>query len=1039
MSGQEEVASRLIPFMNPEHYRHIGELYHAALELEPGERAAFLNQACAGDAALRSEVESLIASHEQAADSMAAPVLEMAAELLARGNHQPVIGQMLGHYQILSLLGAGGMGEVYLAEDRQLGRKVALKLLPAQFTADAERVRRFRQEARAASSLNHPNIITIYEIGQVERSYYIATEYIEGETLRQRMASAPQQRMKLSDAVEIAAQIAAALSTAHEAGITHRDIKPENVMVRRDGLVKVLDFGLAKLTEPRAPVVDTQASTVAGASTESGVVMGTAQYMSPEQARGQKVDARTDIFSLGIVLYEMLAGRAPFVGVNALDVIGAILNQELVPLRQHLPDVPAELQRIVSKALCKDREQRYQHTKDLMIDLTNLRRELEFEEKLKGVQGFVVPPGGSSVLTREIPTVAGTANAQPAEAATNEVVAARTSSSVEIIIGEIKRHKLGVGVALVILVAAVAGFAFGLYKLSRQNQSPNRALGPAPRVVPFTSFSGNECCPSFSPDGNQIAFAWNGEKEDNTDIYVKLIDAGAPLRLTTHPDADLSPAWSPDGRYIAFIRSSKDEKGIYLVPALGGQERALCTLTPASAGRAYFLSWSPDGKLLAFSEKNSPQEADSIFLLSVESLEKRRLTSHPEHSLTLQTARRLTIPTTHYVGDFDPSFSPDGKMLAFIRSNADVDEIYLVPTTGGEPKRLTNDNRKIDEGLAWTPDGREIVFASNRAGSYTFWRIPIAGGTPERLVAGGDNVYAPAIARQGNRLAYTQYNSDMNIWRFEARRSSGRTNSPAKWISSTQAEFSPQYSADGKRIVFISGRSGNIEVWVCDSDGSHPIQITSFGGPNVGTPRWSPDGRQIAFDSNADTYQDIYVISAGGGKPRRLTVETSHNARPSWSRDGKWIYFGSNRSGTWQVWKAPSEGGQAVQVTKQGGREAFESPDGKFVYYTKGPEATSLWRTPVAGGEEIQVLDQVQQGLWAVLEQGIYFINLKAAPYPTIELFSFATARTARIAVIEKRIPLGPPGLAVSPDGRWILLVQDDQSESDIMLIENFR
>jgi len=1013
--------------MEPERWRQIERLYYAALERKPDERAAFLAEACAGDESLRREVASFIAAGERIGSFLEAPGGEF-AEAAPTAPQASMIGQTLTHYRIVSLLGRGGMGEVYLGEDTTLGRQVALKLLPAAFTSDRARLRRFEQEARAASALNHPNIITIHEISQTDGLHYLVTEYIEGETLRQRMAAG---RMKLSEAVEVAVQVASALAAAHAAGITHRDIKPENVMVRPDGLVKLLDFGLAKLTEPSAPVVDTQAPTVAGASTESGMVMGTPSYMSPEQARGQKVDARSDLFSLGVVLYEMLAGCAPFAGVNALDVIGAILNQEPAPLRQHWPDAPAELQRIVSQALRKDREQRYRHGKDLLVDLTALRRELEF-------QAFVVPPSGGSVQTREIPPEGGTTNAPPAEAATNEAAAARTTSSAEIIVGEIKRHKLGVGVALAILVAAVAGLAFGLYKLIGRNQAPNRASGPAPRVVPFTSFSGNECCPSFSPDGNQIAFAWNQEKGANEDIYVKLIDAGSPLQLTANPARDTTPAWSPDSRHIAFIRSANDEKGIYLVPALGGQERKLCTLTPASSGLAYFLSWSPDGKLLAFSEKNSPQEPDSIFLLTIESLEKRRLTSHPERRQTSTSARRLTRPALRVAGDYDPTFSPNGKVVAFIRSNAGADEIYLVPTAGGEPQRLTHDNRGIDEGLAWTPDGREIVFASNRAGGYSFWRIPIVGGTPERLASGGDNIYAPTINRQGNRLAYTQYYSDANIWRYEAH--PGQTNAPAKWISSTQLEGSPYYSADGKRVVFISWRSGNREVWACESDGSNPIQITSFGGPEVGSPRWSPDGRQIVFDSNADgNHKDIYVMSAGGGKARRLTVETSDEVRPSWSRDGMWIYFGSNRSGAWQVWKAPAEGGPAVQVTQQGGREAYETFDGKFVYYTKGPGANSIWRMPVGGGEEVQVLDQVGSGQWAVVEQGIYFVNQKTTPRATIEFFSFVTARTTRIAITEKSVPLAPPGFTVSPDGRWILLMHDDQSESDIMLMENFR
>jgi serine/threonine protein kinase/Flp pilus assembly protein TadD len=291
------------------------------------------------------------------------------------------------------------MGEVHLALDARLGRKVAIKLLPAEFTTDAERVRRFAQEARAASSLNHPNIITIYEIGEAEGAHYIVTEFVEGETLRQRLTAAPQQRMKLAEAIDFATQMAAALSAAHEAGITHRDIKPENVMVRRDGYVKVLDFGLAKLTEPQALTIETQAATVAGGSTESGMVMGTPRYMSPEQARGEKVDARTDLFSLGVVLYEMIAGRTPFAGATPSETIAGILRDEPPPLAEELP----ALGRIVSRALRKDRAERYQSAKDLLDDLNHLKEELMVEK-------FVASPAGGSSRRQTLPSASGTTN-----------------------------------------------------------------------------------------------------------------------------------------------------------------------------------------------------------------------------------------------------------------------------------------------------------------------------------------------------------------------------------------------------------------------------------------------------------------------------------------------------------------------------------------------------------------------------------------------------------------------------------------------------
>ncbi|MGH9855629.1 MAG: serine/threonine-protein kinase, partial [Blastocatellia bacterium] len=354
--------------MERNRWQQIEELYHAALERAPDERMAFLAEACAGDSGLRREVEELL-RYDGAAESfleenaLAVEARQLEAEDLSTTKAQGITGQQIGAYKILALLGRGGMGEVHLALDPRLGRKVALKLLPAEFTHDRERVRRFAQEARAASALNHPNIITIHEIGEVENTHYIVTEYVEGETLRQRMSNAPQKQMKPAEAIELARQIAAALAAAHEAGITHRDIKPENVMVRRDGIVKVLDFGLAKLTEERGgegargrggegDPSFSHSPTLPLPLTSVGVVMGTPRYMSPEQARGEKVDARTDIFSLGVVVYEMLAGRAPFTGATTSDCLAAILKDEPPDLTETNSKVPPQLERIVRR--CKE-------------------------------------------------------------------------------------------------------------------------------------------------------------------------------------------------------------------------------------------------------------------------------------------------------------------------------------------------------------------------------------------------------------------------------------------------------------------------------------------------------------------------------------------------------------------------------------------------------------------------------------------------------------------------------------------------------------
>jgi eukaryotic-like serine/threonine-protein kinase len=362
--------------MTPEQYRRVGEIYHGAMELAPEDREDFLAEACGSDDELRCEVESLLQAREQAGGYLGAHALEVAAELIANQKIPSLAGHRLGQYQVLSLIGAGGMGQVYLADDTRLGRKVALKVLPPAFTRDPDRIRRFEQEAKTASALNQPNILTIHEIREIDSCHFIVSEYVEGETLRQRMKNG---EMTCSAALDISIQMASALSAAHAAGITHRDIKPENVMVRPDGLVKVLDFGLAKLAKTKSPPVDSQASTQARLSTEPGTVMGTPNYMSPEQTRGLKVDHRTDIFSLGVMLYEMLAGRRPFEGATKNDVIAALLTAEPPPLNQHCSEATAELERIVGKCLAKNREARYQSAAELIAELKTLRHGSQME------------------------------------------------------------------------------------------------------------------------------------------------------------------------------------------------------------------------------------------------------------------------------------------------------------------------------------------------------------------------------------------------------------------------------------------------------------------------------------------------------------------------------------------------------------------------------------------------------------------------------------------------------------------------------------
>ena len=363
--------------MDSERLKQVEEIYHAALEVSPDERQAFFKESCGADENLRREVESLL-SFENTSDSLIdTPLKSLVAEMLY-GRTKNLKGKKLGHYKILSLLGKGGMGAVYLAEDSKLDRKIAVKLLSKEFGRDTDKLNRFIREAKAASALNHPNILTVYEIGEVGGINYIATEFIDGKVLSQHNSK---EKITLESVLDISIQIVSALQTAHEAGIVHRDIKPDNLMIRRDGIVKVLDFGLAKLSEKQsANESDSEAAKIAKATTNPGMIMGTPNYMSPEQARGKGITHQTDIFSFGIVLYEMLSGKLPFQGESAMDTIGAILHKEPLPLNQLLPELPDEIEQIVNRTLRKNTDERYQNTKDLLADLRSVKQRLDYEE-----------------------------------------------------------------------------------------------------------------------------------------------------------------------------------------------------------------------------------------------------------------------------------------------------------------------------------------------------------------------------------------------------------------------------------------------------------------------------------------------------------------------------------------------------------------------------------------------------------------------------------------------------------------------------------
>jgi Tol biopolymer transport system component len=432
----------------------------------------------------------------------------------------------------------------------------------------------------------------------------------------------------------------------------------------------------------------------------------------------------------------------------------------------------------------------------------------------------------------------------------------------------------------------------------------------------------------------------------------------------------------------------------------------------------------PDANALVISDKGSSGEPSSLYLLAVETGEKRRLTFPPGKTL----------------GDSSPSFSPDGKTLAFTRIvDGEVSDLYLLTISEGvkpqgEPKRLTFSSGATFNPV-WTPSGQEIVF-SKYDGS---WRIATSGSSPpQRLASVGEEGPVLDISRQGNRLVYARSIDDSNIWRLELPGPKGKISLPAAFISSTWNDDFPQFSTDGRKIAFRSNRSGSQELWVCDSDGSNIMKLTSLGGPDLDSPRWSPDGERIAFDSQAHGNWDVYIVNANGGKAQRLTTNPANDGPPSWSHDGKWIYFDSSRTGEAQVWKIPANGGAEVQITRKGGFAPLESADGRFLYYAKRLSATSVWKVPVDGGEEFEIFDSLSFfANMALVPDGIYFIPTRRASKGfSVQFFDFVTGKIKTIITSEKTEGVG---LTVSPDARWILYSQVDQTGSDLMLVENFR
>jgi serine/threonine protein kinase len=816
-----------------ERWRKVEDILQAALERPAAERPAFLNKICGGDEELKREVESLLAFEDRAEAFIETCVMQEVGDLVVEEKSTPLVGRTFGHYRVIALIGAGGMGEVYLAEDTRLGRNIALKVLTRGFTQDRQQLQRFEQEARAASALSHPNIMAIHDIGQADNTHYIVSELIDGETLRQRLSRGP---MPVGESLDIVSQVAGALHSAHEAGIVHRDVKPENIMMRRDGFVKVLDFGLAKLQENTAGQP--------GLSTETGLVFGTPRYMSPEQARGQKVDGRSDIFSLGIVLYETLSGSYPFPGDTSADVIASLLQKDPVPISQFLADTPEALESITSRALEKKPEDRYQTVQEFLSDVRRLKQRLDFEEELER--------SGASTRARD---------------------ASRRFASGETSGPWWRSNAVRAGVAVAVLAIVAAGLLLFLKPRGTPEQDgPLKDIA----VTQLTDQPGPEYFPSLSPDGKSLIYVSGGS--GNRDVYLQRIGGRNALNLTKdNPTDDTQPVFSPDAERIAF-RSERDGGGIYLMRATGESVTRLTDF-------GYNPAWSPRGDAIAVATESTTQlptrpNVSELWTINVASGERRLITE----------------------GDaLQPSWSPGGHRIAYWSRPKETgrgDDIWTVAPDGSKPVQVTND-RPIDWNPVWSPDGKYLYFSSTRGGSMNVWRIPIDEqtgtvlGQPEAVTLPAASAQHLSFSADGSRLAYVAQEMTRNLKKVNFDPASRKIIGEQAWITkgSLQLWF-PDLSPDGEWLVCYSTSGQQRHLYLMRSDGSGLRDLID-DEHRYYWPRWSPDGKLIAFSARRTGVYELWLINRDGSGLRQLTYSSgepgAHYA--PWSPDGMRIAY----------------------------------------------------------------------------------------------------------------------------------------------------
>jgi len=890
-------------------------------------------------------------------------------------------GKTLGHYKILEHIGSGGMGDVYLAEDEVLRRKVALKVLPDEMARRPDHLARFRREAEAVAALSHPNIVTIFSVEEEDGVHFLTMELVDGRTLDKLI---PEGGMPLLDLLSLAAPMADALAAAHEAGVVHRDIKPSNVMVDRKGRLRIMDFGLAKL-EPSGTGTGSAAPTEA--MTREGVQIGTIPYMAPEQVQGKRVDHRADTFSFGIVLYEMATGRRPFGGGSGPEVMSAIMRDDPAPVGELRPDAPRGLARVLSRCLEKDPAARYTSTADLRDDLARLRD----EESMAARSG------------------------RPAEASGR---------------GRFPWWTVGVG-AFVVLLAAMSVMVWR--SVSRAVDRPTASAPPAGRRVSQLTFGAElEEWPAWSPDGKTLVYS--AEKDGFKKLFTRDLASGEIRQLTEGRADEVQATWSPRGDRIAFVRASREAGTLEPDDLFGnffeGGDIWEIDLGTGEMSRmienAFSPAWSPDGSRIAF-------EAGWAGPARIWIADERG-----------RNARQITTDTSEAVEHVEPSWSPDGSRLVFRRREKSKSDIQIIDLASAEVVVLTDDDYR-DLNARWAPDGGSIIFSSYRGGGQNVWRQPVDGaGRPsapaEQLTTGAGNDVQIALSPDGTRLCFTVLGINSDLWTLPVDARTGQpAGQPAPLVSTTREDSRGNWSPDGKVLAFNSDRLGDMNIWLRDLGDGAERQVTKGPGGDY-QPSWSPDGARIVFFSSRAGNVDIWDVEVATGRVRQLTTSTSLDEDPFYSPDGRNIAFQSDRDGRLEVWVMNADGSDQRQLSHIGTSGHFMrwAPDSSAVVHRGlGLQGTNLVLQPLDGSPPAP-LPEITGGGHHVSYSPDRSLIMDVTGHKT--LWTFPVDGGERRKVFEFEDPDIRIDYPVwSPDGKAVVFDHAGYQGADIWLLEGLR